>query len=193
MASSIASALQSGKSSTVPLSPSSTDEISQLKTSLQREKAAKRKMYSYLVKIADELKTLRTESEQLIHASEYARKAWYEGGMWRGPNVLPGASGIGSPSGGGSSARGDSDGVGGGASGGNEEEGMMAMGPALVPRAPVSLSDLFLGECCSHLYLSRFILCCQFNWHGHHFHFYNICATTNNFYFCNIFSPPSLY
>lgn len=56
------------------------DEVTKLKTSLQREKAAKRKMYSYLVKIADELKTLRNESEQLIHAAEYARKAWYEGG-----------------------------------------------------------------------------------------------------------------
>eukprot|EP00985_Skeletonema_marinoi_P005519 scaffold2395_cov83-Skeletonema_marinoi.AAC.1 len=69
------------------------DEIAQLKVSLQREKAAKRKMYSYLVKIADELKSLRNESEQLIHAAEYARKAWYEGGMWRGPNVLPAAAG----------------------------------------------------------------------------------------------------
>ncbi len=62
----------------------SDDEVTKLKTSLQREKAAKRKMYSYLVKIADELKTLRGESEQLINAAEYARKAWYEGGMWRG-------------------------------------------------------------------------------------------------------------
>ena len=67
------------------------DEVAQLKVSLQREKAAKRKMYSYLVKIAEELKSLRNESEQLINAAEYARKAWYEGGMWRGPNVLPGA------------------------------------------------------------------------------------------------------
>jgi len=45
-------------------------------------------MYGYLVKIADELKTLRAESEQLICASEYSQKAWHEGGMWRGPNVL---------------------------------------------------------------------------------------------------------
>ena len=67
------------------------DEVTKLKTAIQREKAAKRKMYGYLVKIADELKTLRTESEQLINAAEYARRAWYEGGMWRGPNVLPGA------------------------------------------------------------------------------------------------------
>jgi hypothetical protein len=38
------------------------DEIAQLKVSLQREKAAKRKMYSYLVKIADELKSLVSHS-----------------------------------------------------------------------------------------------------------------------------------
>lgn len=38
------------------------DEIAQLKVLLQREKAAKRKMYSYLVKIADELKSLVSES-----------------------------------------------------------------------------------------------------------------------------------
>ena len=57
-----------GTLSTQPLSTSTTeenDELTKLKISLQREKAAKRKMYSYLVKIADELKTLRNESEQL--------------------------------------------------------------------------------------------------------------------------------
>ncbi|KAL7486785.1 hypothetical protein ACHAW6_012395 [Cyclotella cf. meneghiniana] len=104
------------------------DEVTNLKAAIQREKAAKRKMYGYLVKIADELKTLRKESEQLIHAAEYARRAWYEGGMWRGPNVLPGAyagSGAG-PEGGRNDA---ADGI----------------SPALsVPQAPVSLSDLFL-------------------------------------------------
>ncbi len=44
------------KASSEPLKED--DEIAQLKVSLQREKAAKRKMYSYLVKIADELKSL---------------------------------------------------------------------------------------------------------------------------------------
>ena len=46
--------------STEPLK--ADDEIAQLKVSLQREKAAKRKMYSYLVKIADELKSLVSHS-----------------------------------------------------------------------------------------------------------------------------------
>ena len=54
-----------GDISTQPLNEPPNDEVTKLKTSLQREKAAKRKMYSYLVKIADELKTLRNESEQL--------------------------------------------------------------------------------------------------------------------------------
>lgn len=158
MASSAPSATGAGGQSgtTEPLAIEQ-DEVTQLKTSLQREKAAKRKMYTYLVKIADELKTLRGESEQLIHASEYARKAWYEGGMWRGPNVLPGAAAaglnrqqIGSPN---NAAVASASSAGGGgapsSSSGNPGEGAMGGiggigGPALVPRAPVSLSDLFL-------------------------------------------------
>lgn len=114
--------------------------MTKLKTSLQREKAAKRKMYSYLVKIADELKTLRNESEQLIGAAEYARKAWYEGGMWRGPNVLSHIH-IGSPTQKNDGNSATSPGMGeveGGAAGG------ATTGPVMVPRAPVSLSDLFL-------------------------------------------------
>lgn len=108
--------------------------IEQLTASLQREKLAKRKMYGYLVKIADELKALRNESEQLIHAAEYAQRAWHEGGMWRGPNVLPDAasSGLHNNSGGG--------GGGGSAAG----AGAGSTGPALVPRAPLSLTDLFV-------------------------------------------------
>ena len=137
-----------GDISTQPLNESSNDEVTKLKTSLQREKAAKRKMYSYLVKIADELKTLRNESEQLIQASEFARKAWYEGGMWRGPNVLPGAAGImmvNSNHGTTSSPAGNTDNSSTMGQDGNNNEGTpMGGGPMLVPRAPVSLSDLFL-------------------------------------------------
>mmetsp|Transcript_19548 Transcript_19548/g.32033 ORF Transcript_19548/g.32033 Transcript_19548/m.32033 type:complete len:615 (-) Transcript_19548:2571-4415(-) len=130
------------KASSEPLKED--DEIAQLKVSLQREKAAKRKMYSYLVKIADELKSLRNESEQLIEASEYARKAWYEGGMWRGPNVLPGAAGQHAKSSYGSSDNNSDDDVGDGGRAEVESTKMGMNGPSLVPRAPVSLSDLFL-------------------------------------------------
>ena len=142
-----------GDISTQPLNEPPNDEVTKLKTSLQREKAAKRKMYSYLVKIADELKTLRNESEQLIQASEFARKAWYEGGMWRGPNVLPGAAGImivNSNHGGTSSTSptGNTDNSSTAGQDGNnnniDEGSPVGGGPMLVPRAPVSLSDLFL-------------------------------------------------
>ena len=124
------------------LSPN--DETTKLKAAIAREKAAKRKMYSYLVKIADELKALRNESEQLIKAADYARKAWYEGGMWRGPNVLPGLGGGGGegPPAAATGARNT------GATGGMIREGGQVSsgmpGPTMVPRAPVSLSDLFL-------------------------------------------------
>mmetsp|Transcript_8285 Transcript_8285/g.15098 ORF Transcript_8285/g.15098 Transcript_8285/m.15098 type:complete len:157 (-) Transcript_8285:480-950(-) len=115
-----------------------------LTSALKREKAAKRKMYSYLVKIADELKTLRCESEQLITASEYARKAWYEGGMWRGPNVLPGAATVVSSPGVGGGGGGGNGGVASPREGGANGGGGTTAGPMMVPRAPVSLSDLFL-------------------------------------------------
>jgi len=108
--------------------------IEQLTASLQREKLAKRKMYGYLVKIADELKALRNESEQLIHAAEYAQRAWHEGGMWRGPNVLPDAASNG--------LHNNSGGGGGGSAAAGAGAG--STGPALVPRAPLSLTDLFV-------------------------------------------------
>lgn len=87
----------------------------------------------------------RNESEQLIEASEYARKAWYEGGMWRGPNVLPGAAGQHAvKSSYGSSDNNSDDDVGDGGRAEVESTKMGMNGPSLVPRAPVSLSDLFL-------------------------------------------------
>ncbi len=132
------------------------DELSKLKQSLQREKAAKRKMFGYLVKIADELKVLREESDHLRNAADYSRKAWYEGGMWRGPNVLPtaavsssspnislhkdvGSSGIGGD--------GYYSGVGGNENNNNNNATNM------VPRAPVSLSDLFLDMVSKYILL----------------------------------------
>jgi hypothetical protein len=137
------------------------DELSKLKQSLQREKAAKRKMYGYLVKIADELKVLREESDHLRNAADYSRKAWYEGGMWRGPNVLPTAAATSSSSPnislhkrkdmGGSNIGGDGySRVGGNENNYNNNNYQVREGttihnaPTMVPRAPVSLSDLFL-------------------------------------------------
>jgi len=72
--------------------------------------------------------------------------------MWRGPNVLPGAAGImmvNSNHGGTSSTspagNTDNSSTAGQHDGNNNNEGTpMGGGPMLVPRAPVSLSDLFL-------------------------------------------------
>ena len=63
--------------------------------------------------------------------------------MWRGPNVLPGAAGQHAVrSSYGSSNDDDEAGLGGGGEAAASLTGMN--GPSLVPRAPVSLSDLFL-------------------------------------------------
>jgi len=60
------SSLAATTTTTTPPTCSADEQVANLTTALQREKTAKRKMYGYLVKIADELKTLRAESEQLI-------------------------------------------------------------------------------------------------------------------------------
>ena len=93
-----------------------------------------------------------------IHASEYARKAWYEGGMWRGPNVLPAAAGLSSIAG--SPLKTNNEG-GSGSNNDNTEGSMGGGGPMLVPRAPVSLSDLFLDIVSKFLIVNR-ILCLQY-------------------------------
>ena len=74
-----------------------------------------------------------------MNAAEYSKVKWYEGGMWRGPNVLPGAAQH-------AAARSSYE-----SSNNSEDDGELGGGgreaaatPSLVPRAPVSLSDLFL-------------------------------------------------
>ncbi len=49
--------------------------VTELTATLKREKATKCKIYSYLVKNADKLKTLQNKSKQLINAAEYAKRA----------------------------------------------------------------------------------------------------------------------
>jgi len=91
------------------------DELVKVRASLSNEKAAKRKLYSSLVKIAQELNRTKIESEGLVQAAKYADRNWYEGGMWRAPALLPG---VGDP--------------------GSSEN------PQRTVRDPVSLSDMFL-------------------------------------------------
>jgi len=65
-------------------------EVKQTKAEVTTEKAAKRKLYSSLVKLATELKRIRAEHVPLLDAAEFANQSWYKGGMWRAPKVLPG-------------------------------------------------------------------------------------------------------
>lgn len=57
---------------------------------LKSEKERKQKLYKGLVKLAAELKNSKAQIDQLksIHTSE--EKTWYDGGMWRAPELLPG-------------------------------------------------------------------------------------------------------
>jgi hypothetical protein len=75
---------------TVKLEQTET-QLKKAKEGLAREKSAKRKLYSSLVKLASELKRTRAETESLLESANYADRNWYEGGMWRGPELLPGA------------------------------------------------------------------------------------------------------
>ena len=59
------------------------------KKEVKKEKAGKRKLYLSLVKLAEELKKLRSESAPLEERAQYRNQTWYEGGLWRAPQVLP--------------------------------------------------------------------------------------------------------
>ncbi len=65
-------------------------DLAYYKDQVKNEKAGKRKLYHSLVKLAEELKRLRTESKALQDQAEYANQNWYEGGIWRAPQLLPG-------------------------------------------------------------------------------------------------------
>lgn len=58
--------------------------------SLQAEHASKRRMYLCLAKIAKELKRTRAKADDYQKEMDFATKRWYQGGMWRTPEVLPG-------------------------------------------------------------------------------------------------------
>ena len=65
-------------------------DINYYKEQIKQEKAGKRKLFHSLVTLAGELKKLRTEATPLREHAEYANQTWYEGGMWRAPQILPG-------------------------------------------------------------------------------------------------------
>lgn len=65
-------------------------DVAYYKAQVKQEKAGKRKLFHSLVKLAEELKRLRNESKSLQDQAEYANQTWYEGGIWRAPQLLPG-------------------------------------------------------------------------------------------------------
>lgn len=67
-----------------------TKDAAYYKAQVKNEKAGKRKLFHSLVKLAEELKKLRNESKPLQDQAEYANQTWYEGGIWRAPQLLPG-------------------------------------------------------------------------------------------------------
>lgn len=79
-----------------PLTPSRQkaarlkEKLTKTRDDLQLEKQMKHRLYKGLVKLASELKDARTECKELIQQRETEDKNWYEGGMWRGPELLPG-------------------------------------------------------------------------------------------------------
>jgi len=66
------------------------EKLVKAKKDLNDEKVMKNKLYKGLVKLASELKDSRTENKELKQQIELEEKNWYEGGMWRGPELLPG-------------------------------------------------------------------------------------------------------
>ena len=65
-------------------------QLASYKSQITQEKAGKRKLFHSLVKLAGELKRVREETVPLQEHAKYANRAWYEGGLWRAPRVLPG-------------------------------------------------------------------------------------------------------
>jgi hypothetical protein len=65
-------------------------KLTKARNDLHTEKQLKQRLYKGLVKLASELKDARTECNELIQQREDEDKNWYDGGMWRGPELLPG-------------------------------------------------------------------------------------------------------
>ena len=64
-------------------------DIPYYKKEVKKEKAGKRKLFLSLVKLAEELKRVRKNTAGLEENAQYRNQAWYEGGLWRAPQVLP--------------------------------------------------------------------------------------------------------
>ncbi len=60
---------------------------------LKSEKERKQKLYKGVVKLASELNASKAQIDELRSLQASAEKTWYQGGMWRGPELLPGIQG----------------------------------------------------------------------------------------------------
>lgn len=74
-------------------SKSLEEQLATAKEQIAQEKAGKRKLFHSLVKLANELRRTRNESVPLVEQKRYQERSWYEGGMWRAPQVLPALGG----------------------------------------------------------------------------------------------------
>eukprot|EP00934_Nitzschia_sp_Nitz4_P007840 Nitzschia sp. Nitz4//scaffold255_size41878//19653//21754//NITZ4_007404-RA/size41878-augustus-gene-0.43-mRNA-1//-1//CDS//3329544368//7830//frame0 len=93
--------------------------IAQYQEQVKVEKAGKRKLYHALVKLAGELKRVKAASGPLQEQADYANQNWYQGGLWRSPELLPGIE--------------------------QQSSAQMLASQPTRPRQAVSLSDLFFN------------------------------------------------
>mmetsp|Transcript_64650 Transcript_64650/g.72270 ORF Transcript_64650/g.72270 Transcript_64650/m.72270 type:complete len:577 (-) Transcript_64650:1026-2756(-) len=90
-------------------------DIPYYKREVKKEKAGKRKLFLSLVKLAEELTRVRKNTAGLEENAQYRNQTWYEGGLWRSPQVLP------------------------------EVQRNIAVNERARPRDAISLSDMFLN------------------------------------------------
>lgn len=64
-------------------------DINYYRNEIKKEKAGKRKLFHALHKLAGELKKVKKKSAGLQDEEAYRNTAWYQGGLWRAPQVLP--------------------------------------------------------------------------------------------------------
>ncbi|GKY99902.1 hypothetical protein MPSEU_000943800 [Mayamaea pseudoterrestris] len=65
------------------------DQLASLREQISHEKAGKRKLFHSLVKLADELRMEKQISSALADQAAYGDRNWYDGGLWRSPELLP--------------------------------------------------------------------------------------------------------
>jgi Bacterial low temperature requirement A protein (LtrA) len=73
--------------STVPLTLD--QQVANLKRQVLEEKAGKRKLFHSLVKLANELRRFKQDEKEATWYANQGAARWYDGGMWRAPQVLP--------------------------------------------------------------------------------------------------------